>query len=81
MWAFCKKQSDKNSATSAVAGFVDVINDAIFAPAGAKRHNEKDTLSGANSPLQQNFHRQGIEWTQSGLNYVGVAELIAQKMN
>jgi len=31
-----KKRSDKNSATSAVAGFAGVIDDAILPPAGVE---------------------------------------------
>ena len=39
-----KKRSDKNSATSAVAGFADVIDDAILPPAGVELRSEKEHL-------------------------------------
>ena len=39
-----KKRSDKNSATSAVAGFSGVIDDAILPPAGVELRNENEHL-------------------------------------
>ena len=39
-----KKRSDKNSATSAVAGFAGVIDDAILAPAGGELCGKKERL-------------------------------------
>ena len=39
-----KKRSDKNSATSAVAGFAGVIDDAILHPAGVELRSEKEHL-------------------------------------
>ena len=39
-----KKRSDKNSATSAVAGFAGVIDDAILPPAGVELRSEKEHL-------------------------------------
>ena len=39
-----KKRSDKNSATSAVAGFAGVIDDAILLPAGVELRNENEHL-------------------------------------
>ena len=39
-----KKRSDKNSATSAVAGFVGVIDDAILPPAGVELRGGKGHL-------------------------------------
>ena len=37
-----KKRSDKNSATSAVAGFVGAINDRIPLPAGVELRSEAE---------------------------------------
>ena len=39
-----KKRSDKNSATSAVAGFVDAINDRIPLPAGVELRSEAELI-------------------------------------
>ena len=39
-----KKRSDKNSATSAVAGFASVIDDAILPPAGVESCSDKEHL-------------------------------------
>ena len=39
-----KKRSDKNSATSAVAGFAGIIDDAILPPAGVELRSEKEHL-------------------------------------
>ena len=39
-----KNQSDKNSATSVVAGFVGVIDDAILPPAGVELRSDKEHL-------------------------------------
>ena len=39
-----KKRSDKNSATSAVAGFAGVIDDAILPPAGVELRSDKEHL-------------------------------------
>ena len=39
-----KKRSDKNSATSAVAGFAGIIDDAILPPAGVELRSEKEQL-------------------------------------
>ena len=39
-----KKRSDKNSATSAVAGFAGVIDDAKLPPAGVELRGEKEHL-------------------------------------
>ena len=39
-----KKQSDKNSATSAVAGFVGAINDRIPLPAGVELRSEAELI-------------------------------------
>ena len=39
-----KKRSDKNSATSAVAGFTGVIDDAILPPAGVELRSDKEHL-------------------------------------
>ena len=39
-----KKRSDKNSATSAVAGFAGVIDDVILPPAGVELRNENEHL-------------------------------------
>ena len=39
-----KKLSDKNSATSAVAGFAGVIDDVILPPAGVELRNENEHL-------------------------------------
>ena len=39
-----KKRSDKNSATSAVAGFKGVADDAILPPAGVELRNDKEHL-------------------------------------
>ena len=39
-----KKRSDKNSATSAVAGFVDTINDRIPLPAGVELRSEAELI-------------------------------------
>jgi hypothetical protein len=39
-----KKRSDKNSATSAVAGFVGAINDLIPLPAGVEMRNEVELI-------------------------------------
>ena len=39
-----KKRSDKNSATSAVAGFAGVIDDVILPPAGVEIRNENEHL-------------------------------------
>jgi|TARA_X000000950_G_scaffold135045_1_gene168052 hypothetical protein len=39
-----KKRSDKNSATSAVAGFVGAINDRIPLPAGAELRSEAELI-------------------------------------
>tara|TARA_B100000575_G_C23033650_1_gene595034 strand:+ start:139 stop:465 length:327 start_codon:yes stop_codon:yes gene_type:complete len=39
-----KKRSDKNCATSAVAGFACVIDDAILPPAGVELRSEKEYL-------------------------------------
>ena len=39
-----KKRSDKNSATSEVAGFAGVIDDAILLPAGVELRNENEHL-------------------------------------
>ena len=41
---FMKKRSDKNSATSAVAGFAGVIDDSILPPAGVQLRNENEHL-------------------------------------
>ena len=40
-----KKRSDKNSVTSAVAGFAGVIDDAILPPAGVELRSEKKHLT------------------------------------
>jgi len=39
-----KKRSDKNSVTSAVAGFAGVIDDDIFPPAGVELRSDKEHL-------------------------------------
>ena len=39
-----KKRSDRNSATSAVAGFVGAIDDAILPPAGVELRRDKERL-------------------------------------
>ena len=39
-----KKRSDKNSKTSAVAGFAGAIDDAILPPAGVELRSEKEHL-------------------------------------
>ena len=39
-----KKRSDKNSASSAVAGFAGIIDDAILPPAGVELRSEKEQL-------------------------------------
>ena len=39
-----KKRSDKNSATSAVAGFVGAINDRIPLPAGVELRSEAELI-------------------------------------
>jgi len=39
-----KKRSDKNSATSAVAGFAGVIDNAILPPAGVELRSDKEHL-------------------------------------
>ena len=39
-----RKRSDKNSATSAVAGFSGIIDDAILPPAGVELRSEKEHL-------------------------------------
>jgi hypothetical protein len=39
-----KKRSDKNCATSAVAGFAGIIDDAILPPAGVELRSEKEHL-------------------------------------
>ena len=39
-----KKRSDKNSATSAVAGFAGVVDDAILPPAGVELRSDKEHL-------------------------------------
>ncbi len=39
-----KKRSDKNSATSAVAGFFGGINDATLPPAGVELRSDKEQL-------------------------------------
>ena len=39
-----RKLSEKNSATSVVAGFVGVIDDAILPPAGVELRNDKEHL-------------------------------------
>ena len=39
-----KKRSDKNSATSAVAGFAGVIDDVILPPAGVELRNQNEHL-------------------------------------
>ena len=39
-----KKRSDKNSATSAVAGFVGAINDRISLPAGVELRSEAELI-------------------------------------
>ena len=39
-----KKRSDKNSATSAVAGFKGVTDDTILPPAGVELRNNKEHL-------------------------------------
>ena len=41
---YMKKQSDKNSKTSAVAGFAGAIDDAILQPAGVELRSEKEHL-------------------------------------
>ena len=39
-----KKRSDRNSATSAVAGFAGASDDAILPPAGFELRNDKEHL-------------------------------------
>ena len=39
-----KKRSDKNSATSAVAGFASVIDEVILSPAGVELRSDKEHL-------------------------------------
>ena len=41
---FMKARPDKNSATSAVAGFAGVIDDAILPPAGVELRSDKEHL-------------------------------------
>ena len=41
---YMKKRSDKNSKTSAVAGFAGAIDDAILPPAGVELRSEKEHL-------------------------------------
>ena len=45
-----KKRSDKNSATSAVAGFVGAINDRIPLPAGVELRSEAELIIWHPSP-------------------------------
>ena len=44
LWKFDEKRSDKNSATSAVAEFLGVIDDAILPPAGVELRSDKEHL-------------------------------------
>ena len=61
MKIFYEKRSDKNSATSAVAGFAGVIYDAILPPAGVELRNDKEHL------IWKQFTRAKKDWRDMDL--------------
>ena len=62
-----KKRSDKNSATSAVAGFVSTINDRIPLPAGVELRSEAELNNLA--PIHP--RPRAIRLARYGPNFVG----------
>ena len=56
-----KKRSDKNSATSAVAGFAGVIDDAILPTAGVELQSDEEHLIG--SQFTRAPRKIDVTWT------------------
>ena len=65
-----KKLSDKNSATSAVAGFSGVIDDAILPPAGVELRNENEHL------IWSQFTRARAKSDWRGIDLSALAKLL-----
>ena len=59
---FMKARPDKNSATSAVAGFAGVIDDAILPPAGVELRSDKEHLIW-NQFTRARARKIGVTWT------------------
>ena len=65
-----KKRSDKNSATSAVAGFAGVIDDVILPPAGVELRNENEHL------IWSQFTRARAKSDWRGIDLSALAKLL-----
>ena len=69
-YIYMKKQSDKNSTASAVAGIADVINDAISPPAGVELRNENEHL------IWSQFTRARAKSDWRGIDLSALAKLL-----
>ena len=65
-----KKRSDKNSATSTVAGFVGVIDDAILPPAGVELRSDKEHL------IWNQFTRAGAREDWRDMDLILLAKIV-----
>ena len=70
-----KKRSDKNSATSAVAGFVGAINDRIPLPAGVELRSEAELI------IWHQFSRARARSDWRDMDLISLAKIVCMEAN